>query len=307
MRVAITGGTGFIGRHVAAKLPADTVIISRRTGVGLDDVQKLTEAFRGVDVVVHASGINREIGDQTYERVHVEGTQNMVDAAKEAGVSKIIMMSFLNARPGTTSGYHESKWKAEQIIRRSGIDYTILKSGMVYGKGDHMVDHISHALYTFPLFGTVGWSDRVTSKTIRPIPISELVTVVLAAINGELKNKTVEVVGGEELKLSLAVKRIKAVIGRKTPIVPLPLPFHKLLTHVTEATMKTPLVAKAQLFMLTEGINRGYKAEKLPEHLRPRLKFTREQIQAALPQPGPFHYEDLLMSDRKKKRGADAA
>lgn len=113
MRVAITGGTGFVGRHLAARLgPADTVVISRRTGVAIDDVDALTEAFRGCDAVAHCAGINREIGGQTFRRVHVEGTVAVLEAARRAGVHRIVLLSFLRARPGTRSGYHQTKWEA---------------------------------------------------------------------------------------------------------------------------------------------------------------------------------------------------
>lgn len=297
MVTAITGGTGFIGRHVAEALGEEnTVILSRRTGTGLDDVDVLTKAFQGCDTVVHAAGINREIGDQTFQRVHVEGTLNVVEAAKRAGVEKIIMLSFLKARPNCGSGYHETKWVAEQMIRFSGLEYTILKSGMVYGKGDHMIDHISHALHTFPVFGTVGVTGDVASKTIRPIPVEELVTVITAAVDGRLTNQTVEVVGGEELLLSEAVRRISRVVGKTPPIIPLPVLFHKGLSQLSEWTMKVPLVAKTQLRMLTEGISEAYEAEQLPDDLKPHLMFSDDLIRASLPNAGPFTVKDLRFS-----------
>lgn len=186
MRVAITGGTGFVGRHLARELVSrghEVALIARGERAGnrgeidssnvrffrsdLSDVAELARAFSACGAVAHCASINREIGVQTYTRVHVQGTRHVVEAARRAGVSKIALLSFLRARPNCGSGYHESKWAAEEIVRQSGLDYTILKAGVIYGRGDHMLDHLSHALYTFPAFATVGFED----KPVRPLAV----------------------------------------------------------------------------------------------------------------------------------------
>src|SRR5258707_232598 len=152
MKIAITGGTGFVGGYLARTLMAagHEVVLGGRRPFGLDDEDKLAEVFAGCEAVAHCAGINREIGRQTYRRVHVEGTRNVVNTAKRAGVKKVALVSFLRARPGCGSGYHESKWAAEEIVRNSGLDYTVLKCGVIYGSGDHMLDHLSHAFHTLP-------------------------------------------------------------------------------------------------------------------------------------------------------------
>jgi NADH dehydrogenase len=71
----------------------------RSISCGLSDVSRLIDSFKGCDTVAHCAGINREIGNQNYQRVHVEGTRNVVEAAKATGVKKILLMSFLRARP----------------------------------------------------------------------------------------------------------------------------------------------------------------------------------------------------------------
>lgn len=294
MRVAITGGTGFVGRHLAARFPAaDVAIVSRRLGIPVDDVDALTRAFEDCDAVAHCAGINREIGEQTFDRVHIQGTAAVIEAARRAGVRKVVLLSFLRARPGSGSSYHESKWVAEEMIRSSGLEYTILKAGMIYGRGDHLVDHLSRTIQTIPIFASVGFRE----KTISPIPVDELVGVVSAALGDRLVNQTVAVRGGETLPLSEAARRVAKVMGRRLIIVPLPVAFHYALAQFTEWTMKVPLLAKAQARMLSEGVtDAALPAAELPDDLQPRLSFDDMQIRAALPDPGGFSWRDLRIS-----------
>jgi NADH dehydrogenase len=291
MKIAITGGTGFVGRHVAERFdPSDVVAVSRRTGADVDDVDSLAAAFAGCEVIVHCAGINRQIGDQTYSRVHVTGTAKVIEAAKRSGARKIIMLSFLRARPDCGSEYHESKWAAEELIRASGLDYTILKAGMIYGHGDHLVDHLSHTVQTLPLFATVGFRE----KPIRPIPISDLVDVVVAAVHGRLERQTVAVVGAEELTMTDAVHRVARLVGRRVAVVPAPVWALYVLGQASELTMKVPLIAKAQVRMLAEGVSEAWgTVDELPADLVPTRRFTDEEIVAALPARGGFGRQDL--------------
>jgi len=306
MKIAITGGTGFVGGHLARHLLAErheVVLISRhptveQTGMGaapvasdLSDPGVLAAAFAGCEAVAHCAGINREIGSQTFRRVHVAGTRNVVEAGRRAGVRRIALMSFLRARPDCGSPYHESKWAAEEIVRQSGLDYTIVKAGMVYGRGDHMLDHLSHAFYTLPLLATVGFRQ----KAIRPLAIDDLVPILQAAlVDSRLPGKTVAVTGAEELYLSDAARRVANVIGRPAWILPAPILFHRVLAQICEWTMKIPLVAKAQVRILREGVvEPATTCDPLPADLVPVRRFTSDQIRRGLPEPGPFGLRDL--------------
>lgn len=302
MKIAITGATGFVGSHLATRLNSEgheVVRIARRPrGVdngmvrsSLDDVDQLTKAFVGCNAVAHCAGINREIGVQTYARVHVEGTRKVVDAARKAGVEKIALMSFLRARPECGSPYHESKWEAEEIVRNSGLEYTIIKAGVVYGRGDHMLDHLSHALHTFPVFGLVGLEE----KSIRPLAVEDLVHVMRAAlVDRRMKRQTIALVGPEEIYLSEAVRRVAEVVGKQPLMIRMPICFHQMLARFCEWTMMVPLVSLAQVRILSEGVvEPGSPVVPVPYDLVPTRRFTTEQIRSGLPQPGPFCVGDL--------------
>jgi NADH dehydrogenase len=310
MRVAITGGTGFVGGHLAKRLVAgghEVVLIARGVdqrepeiyklknavffAADLSKVEELEKAFTGCAAVVHCAGINREIGTQTYERVHVEGTQNVVEAARRVGVCKLALLSFLRARPNCGSGYHESKWAAEEIVRASGLDYTIFKAGVIYGLGDHMLDHLSHALHTFPLFALVGMKDR----PVRPLAVEDLAEIIeISLTESPLSQKTIAVMGPEEILLGEAVRRVGATVGKRPMMIRLPVVIHRVIAWFAEITMKIPLVSQAQVRILSEGIVEPAMAcDFLPADLQPTTRFTQDQIRKGLPKAGGFGIADL--------------
>ncbi len=310
MRVAITGGTGFVGGHLARRLVAeghDVVLVARGEdrrdsstaalrGVTLARASVLDEgalrgAFEGCDAVAHCAGINREIGAQTYERVHVVGTRNVVAAAEAAGVRRLALASFLRARPECGSGYHESKFAAEEIVRASSLEWTVLRAGMMYGRGDHMLDHLSHLFHTWPLLATVGLAERA----VRPLAVADATRILFAAlVDGRLPRRTVAAVGPDELTLAESVRRVARVVGRPAWIFPMPVAFHTAFAWLLEATMTVPLVARAQVRILSEGVvSPALRCDPLPEDLVPDTPFTDEGIRVGLPAPGRFGLSDL--------------
>jgi NADH dehydrogenase len=257
----------------------------------LSSVDELARAFSACGGVAHCAGINREIGTQTYLRVHIEGTRNVVEAARRAGVANITLLSFLRARPNCGSGYHESKWAAEEIVRQSGLDYAIFKAGVVYGRGDHMLDHINHALHSFPAFALVGMED----KPVRPLAVEDLVRVLAAALTeGRLSRQTVAIMGPEEMPLGEAVRRVGRVVGKRPLYFRMPVAMHYMLAYLFERTMRIPLVSLAQVRILSEGLVEPWPPfDLLPPDLLPATPFTDEQIRCGLPASEPFGFEDL--------------
>ena len=319
MRIAVTGGTGFIGSAFARWLVGeghDVVLISRSIQrrdlglgdratlepIGLSDPAGLTRAFTGCEAVAHCAGINREIGDQTYRRIHVEGTRHVVEAARCAGVRKVALLSFLRARPRCGSGYHESKWAAEEIVRASGLDYTVFKAGVIYGRGDHMLDHLSHAFHTFPAFALVG----LRPQLVRPTAVEDIVKLLkLALVDGALSRRTIAVTGPEEMTLPEAVRRVAKAVGRKPFMFPMPVWFHYALAWCVERLMIVPLVSVAQVRILSEGlVEASEPCERLPRELEPATRFTTEQIRRGLPRAKAFGREDFRCCQHRKAGNA---
>jgi nucleoside-diphosphate-sugar epimerase len=310
MNIAITGGTGFVGSHLAKSLTEnghsvvliargldkrnDSVLHAERTqykAISTSDEEKLSDAFEGCDAVAHCAGINRELNHGDYDRVHIQGTHNVINAAKRAGVKKVVMMSFCRARPNCGSRYHESKYEAEEIVRNSGLDYTVIKAGMIYGKGDHMLDHLSHVFHTMPLFALVGFRQRL----LAPLAIEDVVRIMEAAlVEGRLPGQTIPILGPEKMTMEELAKRVGKVVGRVPVIFPMPVFFHYGLAKILETIMEIPLVSFAQVRMLTEGFEEpSGSCQSLPDDLQAMIRFTDEQIRKGLPEPGPLSLHDL--------------
>jgi len=295
LRVAVTGGTGFVGGQLIAALAAaghQVVSVARgkrptasasvvNIQASVTEKEKLPEAFAGCAEIVHLAGINRDVGCQTFEAVHVEGTRNVVAAARSADAEKVVLLSFLKARPDCGSRYHETKWEAERIVAESGLDFTILKAGIIYGRGDGMLTNLHRALRLLPVFAPVG----LREATVRPVAVGDVVSILVAsAVEGRLSGEVVPVLGPEELPLSAVVRRVAQVMNRRVLVVPLPVWFHRLQAWLGEKLLADPLVSGAQVRMLAEGVSDPLPGcDELPPDLQPRTALDQQAILAALP------------------------
>jgi uncharacterized protein YbjT (DUF2867 family) len=299
MKIAITGGTGFIGHHLTQDLVErahQVVIISRgryRRGkaipsdedisvvrANVTDTAALTAAFAGCTAVVHCAGTSED-PSQNFRQVHVEGARSAVMAAKQAGVQKFVLVSYLHARQHESSDYLTTKWEGEEIVKQSGLNYTILKAGLVYGQGDHLLTNLGNLLRRLPVFATVG----VNEKTVRLVAVEDLVAIIHAALTDDrLSRRTVAVIGPDEFPFSVAARRIAAAIGKPSLIV-LPFPvFAQRLLALISKLMPKPLISTSQVQMLADGISTPLPdSQPLPEDLAPKTRFTEEQIRKGLP------------------------
>ena len=300
MKIAITGGTGFIGRHLARDLIErghEVVVIARGSysrntqpipgarfvSLNINDTGQLQAAFQGCDAVAHCAGTSVEDGKQTFRQLHVEGARSAVKAAEAGGVKKFVLLSYLNVRPGVGSAYHATKWEGEEIVRASRLNFTILKAGLVYGQGDHLLHNLSNLFRRMPVFATVGLKE----KSVRLVAVEDLVAVIEACLLDENRfaRQTVAVLGPEEFPFSQAARRISRAMGRSFLLVlPFPVVFQRMLAWFSERFMPKPLITKAQVQMLADGISTPTpESVPLPGDLAPKTYFTEEQIRKGLP------------------------
>jgi uncharacterized protein YbjT (DUF2867 family) len=271
MKVLLTGATGFVGREIAEQLHFTGHALRLLTRSGhhrqktpapntqfrqgdVTDANSLARALTGTDAIIHLVGIISEIGNQTFENVHTRGTQNLVAAAQRAGVRRFIQMSALGTRPNAASRYHQSKWAAEETVRKSGLDYTIFRPSLIYGPRDHFVNLFAKIVRRSPIVPLVG------SSTARFQPIA--VEMVGAAFVGSLERseaigQTYDLAGPEALTLPQMIDQILDVVGRKRLKLHVPRPLAQCQAGLLEFLFpvllrRAPPLNRDQLIMLQE-------------------------------------------------------
>ncbi|MGH8015676.1 MAG: SDR family oxidoreductase, partial [Candidatus Zixiibacteriota bacterium] len=160
MKVAITGGAGFVGRNLVFRLLKDnheiTVLTHRQAAENLFDnrvrpvngsvnsVVEMMPAFQEARIVYHLVGIIAETRRNTFEKTVAEGTKNVVSACKEAGVNHIVYLSAMGTSEKAETAYHQTKYQAEQTVQNSGLDWTIFRASVIYGKNDGFLRMLSN-------------------------------------------------------------------------------------------------------------------------------------------------------------------
>ena len=176
MNVFVTGGSGFVGEAVLEQLHATghrcrllvrhpharpVQVAVAHYGLELHhgdvtDPSSLAGALTGIEAVIHLVGIISEAGQATFERVHVEGTRNLLAAALAAGVGRFVHMSALGTRPHAVSRYHKSKWAAEELVRGAALDSTLFRPSLIFGPHDQFVNLFSRLIRFSPVVPLLG-------------------------------------------------------------------------------------------------------------------------------------------------------
>lgn len=153
MDVAVFGASGFFGSHTCERLRADDIAVrelARRSNPPLDALRatdaEMAEAIAGCDAVVNVIGIKCPDGAQTFHAMHVTVLEKILAAMGVAGVGRLVNISVVVSKPDLGSAYHDTKWQSDELLRASGVDWTLLKPGVVYGRGDNMLGHLTQMI-----------------------------------------------------------------------------------------------------------------------------------------------------------------
>lgn len=268
-RVFMTGATGFVGRAVIQALRAEGHAVrclvrrgSEHDLRGLEAIERvegnvlaretLERGMAGCDTVIHLVGIIREQAAtlSTFERIHVQGTLNVLETAATTGVRRYLHMSALGSRPGARARYHQTKWAAEEAVRASPIPWTIFRPSIIYGRGDEFVSLLAGMIRRYHGVAPVIGSGL---QRLQPVVREHVAAGFARAIALEATVKhTYDVVGPDGVTMLRLLDLIGEALGRsRVRKIHAPLGLVRPLTRLLYHLPGYPLTPD-QLVMLEE-------------------------------------------------------
>ncbi len=288
MRVAIIGGTGFVGGYLVDALLAaghDINMLVRPGSEGkvhsgavhvvsgdLSSPEALRDALEGCDAVIYNVGLLREFPRRgiTFEQTQYQGVVDTVAAAKEAGVSRMLLMSAIGVKdPGTK--YQASKRRAEMHALSSGLDVTVLRPSVIFGDPRGTMEFATQLYRDMvrPPIPAAGFAGVHMS----PVHIEDVADAFVATLNDAATiGKTIELAGPEILSWKEMVRRIAATAGKAKVILPVPIWVMRVGATLFDWLPFYP-VTRDQLTMLEEG-NTASSAPLEAIINRPATQFT---------------------------------
>lgn len=271
MKIFIAGATGFVGGHLTTELLRrghELVLLSHghssaaKPGVNVvqgdvTDLESYLPAVRGCDALINLVGIIREFPSKgaTFERLHVEATACMVAAAQRGGVLRYLQMSSQGTRLYAVSAYHRTKWRAEELVRGSGLAWTIFRPSLIFGPKDAFVNMLAEKLRVAPLMPVFGDGNY----RLQPIHGDDVARCYADALEmPATTGQTYELCGEDRLTYRELLDAIAEALGKGRPWKPsLPLSVMQPLVKALQGFSAFPITCDQLQMLLEENICDG--------------------------------------------------
>lgn len=267
--ILVAGGTGFVGTKVvhalrAAELPVRVLARKpekqdqpRAWGCevvqgDMTDADSLRRAVEGCETVVHLVALPPFADPEAIERVMTQGTRDLVAAAKDADVSRFVLMSALGTEEGREiAPYYHAKWEEEQAVKYSGIEHVIFRPSFVFGRDDGLLAQQIRLVRYSPV------TPILSRHRMQPIWVDDVAAFFTAAVSGdEAANRTFDLGGPDRLTWAELHALIRKILGKRR--LAFTMPPRLLKAGATVGQVLPPLNgARSAVEMLDFGDNTG--------------------------------------------------
>jgi uncharacterized protein YbjT (DUF2867 family) len=228
----VTGAFGYIGRYIAKHLldsgknvrtitthphkPNPFKEVIPAYPYNFNDLEKLISSLRGANTLYNTYWVRFNYGNVNFDQA-VDNTRILFDAARQAGVKKIIHISVTNASVDSSLPYYRGKAMQEKLLMESGLPYAIVRPTLVFGKEDILVNNIAWLLRKFPLFPIFGSGDY----QVQPVFVGDLAEIAISSSHSTI-SQTIDAIGPETLSFNEMVQFIRNTLGSKCHLIHLP-------------------------------------------------------------------------------------
>ena len=253
----VTGAFGYTGKYITERLLSMGRSVRTLTGhperpnpfgdridvarFDFEDRAKLAEHLAGASTLYNTYWVRFPRGEVTFDRA-VRNTETLIDAAKEAGVRRLVHVSITNPSEDSPFAYFRGKAAIERMIHGSGLSYAIVRPTVIFGKEDILLNNIAFVLRRFPFFGIPGSG----GYRVRPVSVEDLAELCVEVGQGG-ENVVTDAVGPETFTFEQLVRMIAAEVGSRARIVHVPVSVALSAAKLIGSVMRDVVVTKDEL------------------------------------------------------------
>ncbi len=314
--ILITGATGLVGRHLVRRLMREAlptrVLLPERLmrrppwdaadpnapalfAGNVADEEACFRAVTGCHAVIHLENAQWWGHRRDLERVELAGVRVLAAVARAARVGRIITLSHLGAAPSSAYALHRVKGEVENVLRNSGVAYTVIRSGVVFAPDDAFVNHIASMLRVNPAFFLMPGHGEVV---LHPMYIDDLVEAIYRSLDRvRLVDSTVEIGGAEYMSLRDLILTIMRVTGMRRLVIGVPPYLLRWITAVYSGVLPRSLMTAQWLDIL--AVNRTAPLGSTYDHFGFQPRRFESTLLSYLPQRA--HFLGLLRDSFRRR------